>query len=53
MDTIGRSEGNVSGTYGWGRVLDYLGIEWEKEIGQIRGQMTIEQWLKGETNDKS
>ena len=31
-----------TGTYGWGRVLDYLGIEWENEIGQIRGQMTLE-----------
>lgn len=30
-----------SGTYGWGRVLDYLGIEWENEIGQIKGQMSI------------
>jgi hypothetical protein len=30
-----------TGVYGWGRVLDYLGIEWENEIGQIRGQMNI------------
>lgn len=37
-----------SGTYGWGRVLDYLGIEWENEIGQIRGQMTIDEWFKAE-----
>ena len=33
--------------YGWGRVLDYLGIEWENEIGQIRGQMTLDDWLGG------
>lgn len=30
-----------SGVYGWGRVLDYLGIEWENEPGQIKGQMNI------------
>lgn len=35
-----------SGTYGWGRVLDYLGIEWENEPGQIKGQITIEDFLK-------
>ena len=39
-----------SGTYGWGRVLDYLGIEWENEPGQIRGQMTIEDFLRGGTS---
>ena len=35
-----------SGKYGWGRVLDYLGIEWENEPGQIKGQMTIEDFLE-------
>lgn len=35
-----------TGTYGWGRVLDYLGIEWENYVGQIKGQMTIDEWLK-------
>lgn len=30
-----------TGTYGWGRVLDYLGIEWENEPGQLKGQMNI------------
>lgn len=30
-----------SGEYGLGRVLDYLGIEWENEPGQIKGQMNI------------
>lgn len=38
-----------SGTYGWGRVLDYLGIEWENEIGQIKGQMSIFDFLGGES----
>lgn len=36
-----------SGTYGWGRVLDYLGIEWENIPGQIKGQMTINDFLGG------
>lgn len=36
-----------TGTYGWGRVLDYLGIEWESEIGQIRGQMNIFDFIGG------
>lgn len=30
-----------TGTYGWGRVLDWLGIEWENEPGQLKGQMTL------------
>lgn len=34
-----------TGTYGWGRVLDYLGIEWENEIGQLRGQMTLDDYI--------
>ena len=34
-----------SGEYGWGRVLDYLEIEWENEPGQIRGQMNIWDFL--------
>lgn len=34
-----------SGTYGWGRVLDYLGIEWENKPGQLRGQMTLEDYF--------
>lgn len=36
--------------YGWGRVLDYLGIEWENEIGQLRGQTSIFDFLGGETD---
>ena len=28
--------------YGWGRVLDYIGVEWENEPGQIAGQLTFE-----------
>lgn len=28
--------------YGWGRVLDYIGVEWENEPGQIAGQLTLE-----------
>ena len=35
-----------TGKYGWGRVLDYLGIEWENDIGQLRGQMNIFDFLK-------
>ena len=34
-----------SGVYGWGRVLDYLGIEWENEPGQIKGQMRLEDFI--------
>lgn len=30
--------------YGWGRVLDYIGVEWENEPGQIPGQMSIEDY---------
>lgn len=29
--------------YGWGRVLDYIGVEWENEPGQIAGQLSFEQ----------
>lgn len=29
--------------YGWGKVLNYLGIEWENEPGQIVGQMKMEE----------
>lgn len=25
--------------YGWGRVLDYIGVEWENPIGAIKGQI--------------
>ena len=32
-----------SGTYGWGRVLDYMGIEWENIPGEIVGQMTLQE----------
>lgn len=28
--------------YGWGRVLDYIGVEWENEPGQIAGQLAFE-----------
>ena len=28
--------------YGWGRVLDYIGVEWENEPGQITGQLTFD-----------
>lgn len=34
-----------SGVYGWGRVLDYIGIEWENIPGQIKGQMTLDEVL--------
>lgn len=44
-----------SGTYGWGRVLDYLGIEWENKPGQLKGQMSIMDFLenKKEGQNKS
>jgi len=29
--------------YGWGRVLDYIGVEWENPIGAIKGQMSFEE----------
>ena len=32
------SDGNW---YGWGRVLDYIGVEWENAPGQIPGQMNM------------
>jgi hypothetical protein len=28
--------------FGWGKVLDYLGIEWEGPVGGMRGQITME-----------
>lgn len=28
--------------YGWGRVLDYIGVEWENEPGQVAGQLTFD-----------
>ncbi len=37
-----------TGTYGWGRVLDYLGIEWENVPGQIVGQITLDEYFKAE-----
>lgn len=32
------SDGNW---YGWGRVLDYIGVEWENAPGQLLGQMNM------------
>jgi hypothetical protein len=29
-------------TFGWGRVLDYLGIEWEGPVGAMSGQIAME-----------
>ena len=28
--------------YGWGRVLDYIGVEWENEPGQVAGQISLD-----------
>lgn len=28
--------------YGWGRVLDYIGVEWENAPGQVVGQLSME-----------
>ena len=35
--------------YGWGRVLDYIGVEWEdfQEENQIPGQMNLMEFLEG------
>lgn len=27
--------------YGWGRVLDYIGVEWENPIGALKGQISM------------
>lgn len=32
--------------YGWGRVLDYIGVEWENKPGQIMGQISMEEVAK-------
>ena len=32
--------------YGWGQILDYIGVEWESEPGQLAGQMSFEEVLK-------
>ena len=29
-------------TFGWGRVLDYLGIAWEGPVGAMSGQIALE-----------
>lgn len=29
--------------YGWGRVLDYIGVEWENAPGQLVGQLSMEE----------
>lgn len=34
-----------TGIYSWGRVLDYLGIEWENEPGQMKGQMSLSDYF--------
>lgn len=34
--------------YGWGRVLDYIGVEWESPIGAIKGQTSMFDSLGGE-----
>lgn len=28
-------------TYGWGRVLDYIGVEWENPVGALKGQISM------------
>lgn len=32
-------------TYGWGRVLDYIGVEWENPVGALKGQISIDDLL--------
>jgi hypothetical protein len=29
--------------YGWGRILDYIGVEWENAPGQLLGQLSMEE----------
>lgn len=29
--------------YGWGRILDYVGVEWENAPGQVLGQVSMEE----------
>lgn len=36
--------------YGWGRVLDYIGVEWENEPGQLKGQMSIFDYIDEKMN---
>ena len=33
--------------YGWGRILDYIGVEWENAPGQLLGQLSMEEWYEG------
>jgi hypothetical protein len=33
--------------YGWGRILDYIGVEWENAPGQVLGQLSMEEWYEG------
>lgn len=33
--------------FGWGKVLDYIGVEWENLPGQVMGQISIDDWLGG------
>lgn len=32
--------------YGWGRVLDYIGVEWKNEPGQLIGQISMDDYEK-------
>ncbi len=32
--------------YGWGRVLDYIGVEWRNAPGQVLGQISMEEVAK-------
>ena len=40
-----------SGVYGWGRVLDYLGIEWENRPGELRGQINLIDYLGNDNKE--
>lgn len=37
--------------YGWGRVLDYIGVEWENRPGILSGQMEIAEFLDKPINE--
>ena len=41
--------------YGWGRVLDYIGVEWKNAPGQVLGQISMETLMDewGESGDLS
>lgn len=35
------SDKNTGNVYGWGKVLDYIGVEWENPIGALKNQLSM------------